>query len=45
MGRRKREPMNPAKKNIISELIKTYDGRLYSQVEQLNKKSIAILLC
>lgn len=25
MGRRKREPMDPAKKNIVSELIKTYD--------------------
>ncbi|WP_368347124.1 hypothetical protein [Peptostreptococcus anaerobius] len=25
MGRRKIEPMNPVKKNILSESIKTYD--------------------
>ena len=25
MGRRKIGPMNPVKKNIVSELIKTYD--------------------
>ena len=28
MGRRKREPMNLAKKNIVSKLIKTYDPKL-----------------
>ena len=28
MGRRKKEPMDPAKKNIVSELIKTHDVRL-----------------
>ena len=34
MGRRKTEPMNPAKKNIVSELIKTYDGWLYKLIIQ-----------
>ncbi|MDB8821803.1 hypothetical protein PN296_06160 [Peptostreptococcus anaerobius] len=27
MGRRKIEPMNPVKKNIVSESIKTYDTK------------------
>lgn len=33
MGRRKIEPMNPVKKNIVSESIKTYDTKTPLQVE------------
>ena len=34
MGRRKREPMNPAKKNIVSELIKTYDIKTAKDIQE-----------
>lgn len=34
MGRIKREPMNPAKKNIVSELIKTYDIKTAKDIQE-----------
>ena len=37
MGRRKREPMNPAKKNIVSELIKTYDIKTAKDIQEALK--------
>ena len=37
MGRRKREPMDPAKKNIVSELIKTYDIKTAKDIQEALK--------
>lgn len=37
MGRRKREPMDPAKKNIIGELIKTYDIKTAKDIQEALK--------
>ncbi|EFD05179.1 hypothetical protein HMPREF0631_1926, partial [Peptostreptococcus anaerobius 653-L] len=37
MGRRKREPMNPAKKNIVRELIKTYDIKTANDIQEALK--------
>ena len=37
MGRRKREPMNPAKKNIVRELIKTYDIKTAKDIQEALK--------
>lgn len=37
MGRRKREPMNPAKKNIVRELIKTYDIKTANYIQEALK--------
>lgn len=37
MGRRKREPMDPAKKNIVSELIKTYDIKTPKDIQEALK--------
>ena len=37
MGRRKKEPMDPAKKNIVSELIKTYDIKTAKDIQEALK--------
>lgn len=37
MGRRKREPMDPAKKNIVSELIRTYDIKTAKDIQDALK--------
>ena len=37
MGRRKRDPMDPAKKNIVSELIKTYDIKTAKDIQEALK--------
>lgn len=37
MGRRKREPMDPAKKNIIGELIKIYDIKTAMDIQEALK--------
>ncbi|WP_373215304.1 IS256 family transposase [Peptostreptococcus anaerobius] len=37
MRRRKREPMNPAKKNIVRELIKTYDIKTANDIQEALK--------
>ena len=37
MERRKREPMDPAKKNIVSELIKTYDIKTAKDIQEALK--------
>src|SRR3712207_1342413 len=37
MGRRKREAMNPAKKNIVRELIKTYDIKTAKDIQEALK--------
>lgn len=37
MGRRKREPMDPANKNIVSELIKTYDIKTAKDIQEVLK--------
>lgn len=37
MGRRKREPMDPAKKNIVAELIKTYDIKTAKDIQEALK--------
>ncbi len=37
MGRRKREPMDPAKKNIIGELIRTYDIKTAKDIQEALK--------
>ena len=37
MGRRKREPMDPANKNIVSELIKTYDIKTAKDIQEALK--------
>ncbi len=37
MGRRKREPIDPAKKNIVSELIKTYDIKTAKDIQEALK--------
>ncbi len=36
MGRKKREPLNPEKKNIIAELIKC--GKIIAKKEQENRE-------
>ena len=37
MGRKKREPLNPEKKNIIAELIKTYEIKTAQDIQDALK--------
>ena len=37
MGRKKKEPLNPEKKNIIAELIKTYEIKTAQDIQDALK--------
>jgi transposase, mutator family len=44
MGRRKKEPMDPEKKNIVSELIKTYDIKTVKDIQEALKDLLGEIL-